>query len=82
VYLLSFLSLIAVIYIMYAGAQLLFRPADEQSGVKTKKIIIGVISGILIIWFAWWIVSTIFLLVDNGSKDTSLPKTTVGVPVT
>lgn len=74
VYLLSFLSLVAVIYIMYAGAQLLFNPADEESAAKTKKIIVGVISGIVIIWFAYWIVSTIFFLVNGGSKKAFIPR--------
>lgn len=39
VYLLSFLSLVAVIYIMYAGAQLLLKPSDEESAAKTKKLL-------------------------------------------
>ena len=64
-YFLSFLTLIAVIYIMYAGAQMLLNPASEESGEKTKKIIISVILGISIIWFAWWIVSTIFYILNN-----------------
>jgi len=72
-YLLGFLSLIAVIYVMYAGAQLLLNPADEESAAKTKKIIVGVISGIAIIWFAYWIVSTIFFVINNGTKTAFIP---------
>ncbi len=59
---------------MYAGAQLLINPADEESTAKTKKIIVGVISGIVIIWFAWWIVSTIFYVVNNGLKTSFIPQ--------
>lgn len=73
VYLLGFLTLIAVIYIMYAGAQLLLNPANEESAAKTKKIIIWVVSGIVIIWFAWWIVSTVFYLLNNKKVTASLP---------
>ena len=73
VYVLSFISLIAVIYIMYAGAQLLLNPANEEAATKTKKIITGVIWGILIIWFAWWIVSTIFYLLDDKKVAASFP---------
>jgi len=81
VYILGFLSLIAVIYIMYAGAQLLLNPADEESTTKTKKIIIGVVSGIVIIWFAWWIVSTIFFVIERGSKTTFIPKAVAETPI-
>ena len=73
IYVLSFLSLIAVLYIMYAGAQLLFNPADEESATKTKKIILGVVSGIVIIWFAWWIVSTIFYVLNTKVATVSIP---------
>jgi hypothetical protein len=41
-YFLSFLSVLAVIYIMWAGAQMLLFPASEESSEKTKKIIISV----------------------------------------
>ncbi len=44
IYLLSFISLVAVIYVMYAGAQLMLNPADEESAGKAKKIIVAVIS--------------------------------------
>jgi hypothetical protein len=74
IYLLSFLSIVAVIYIMYAGAQLLLRPGDEESAAKTKKIIASVVVGIVIIWFAWWIVSTIFYVLDSGTKKSFLPR--------
>jgi len=58
---------------MYAGAQLLLNPANEEAATKTKKIITGVIWGILIIWFAWWIVSTIFYLLDDKKVAASFP---------
>ena len=64
-YFLTFISIIAVVYIMWAGAQMLLFPSNEESSEKTKKIIVSVIAGIAIIWFAWWIVSTIFYLLNN-----------------
>jgi hypothetical protein len=51
---------------MWAGAQMLLFPANENSSEKTKKIIVSVIIGITIIWFAWWIVSTIFFVIDGS----------------
>ncbi len=71
IYFLSFLSLIAVIYIMWAGAQMLLFPSSEESSEKTKKIIISVIVGITIIWFAWWMVSTLFYLLNNNQVVSS-----------
>lgn len=65
IYFLTFISLIAVIYVMWAGAQMLLFPSSEESSEKTKKIIISVIIGIAIIWFAWWIVSTLFFVLNN-----------------
>lgn len=65
IYFLTFLSLIAVVYVMWAGAQMLLFPASEESSEKTKKIIISVTVGIVIIWFSWWIVSTLFFLLNN-----------------
>ena len=76
IYFLSFLSLIAVIYIMWAGAQMLLFPSNEESSEKTKKIIISVVVGIAIIWFAWWMVSTVFYLFNNDqvTADTWIPR--------
>jgi hypothetical protein len=59
---------------MYAGAQLLLKPADEESAAKTKKIIVSVVSGIVIIWFAWWIVYTIFDIINRGTRTTFIPR--------
>ncbi len=71
-YFLTFLSLIAVIYVMWAGAQMLLFPSSEESSEKTKKIIVSVILGIVIIWFAWWIVSTLFFVLNNPRVTNTL----------
>jgi PKD repeat protein len=76
IYFLTFLSLLAVIYIMWAGAQMLLFPANEESSEKTKKIIVSVIVGIAIIWFAWWIVNTLFYVLNSKqvTADTWIPR--------
>ncbi len=76
IYFLTFLSLLAVIYIMWAGAQMLLFPSSEESSEKTKKIIVSVIVGVAIIWFAWWIVNTLFYLLNNKqvTADTWIPR--------
>ncbi len=61
---------------MWAGAQMLLFPANEESSEKTKKIIVSVIVGIAIIWFAWWIVNTLFYVLNSKqvTADTWIPR--------
>lgn len=60
-YLLTFVTIIAVIYIIYAGFRLMVDPGDDTEKVKrTKNIIMYVLVGIIIIWLAWPI--TLWLL--------------------
>ena len=60
-YVLTFVTIIAVIYIIYAGFRLMVDPGDDSEKVKrTKNIILYVIVGIIIIWLAWPI--TLWLL--------------------
>ncbi len=62
-YILTFVSLIGVIYIIYAGAQLMLGAGDEEKLKKTRQIILYVILGIIVIWLAFPIVNwTIRLL--------------------
>lgn len=58
-YFLSFISLIGVIYILYAGFQLITWAWDEEKSKKARQIIIYVIVGIVIMWLAYWIVAII-----------------------
>lgn len=51
-YLLTFLTLIGVIYIIYAWFNILTWAGDEEKAKKSKTIIIFVIIGILIIYLA------------------------------
>ena len=58
-YFLSFVSLVAVIYILYAGFQLMTWAWDEEKSKKARQIIIYVVVGIIVMWLAYWIVQII-----------------------
>lgn len=63
----SFISIIAVIYIIYAGFQLMIGAGDEEKMKKTRQIILYVVLGILIMWLAYPIVRwTIDLVAPSG----------------
>ena len=66
VYLLTFISIIAVIYIIYAGFQILVWNGDEEKLKKSRTTIVYVIIGIAVIWFAWPITS--FIITMLGSQ--------------
>lgn len=57
VYLLGFISLIGVIYIMYAGFQVMTGAGDEEKLKKARNIIIYVILGIVLMWIAYSLVN-------------------------
>ncbi len=64
-YLLTFISIIAVIYIIYAGFQILIWSGDEEKLKKSRQTIVYVIIGIVVIWLSWPITRFI-LSVLNG----------------
>lgn len=66
-YFLTFVSLVGVIYIIYAGFQLMIGAWDEEKMKKTKKIILYVIIGVIIMWLAYSIVKWAI----NLTKQTS-----------
>lgn len=55
IYLLGFITLIAVIYIIYAGVRILTSSWEEETIKKSKNTIVYVIIWILVIWLAWTI---------------------------
>ena len=69
-YLMQFISIIAVIYIIYGGFQVMIGWGDEEKVKKAKNIIIYVIVGILIMWLAYGIVKWT-LWVINPSWNTT-----------
>jgi type IV secretory pathway VirB2 component (pilin) len=65
VYLLSFVTIIAVIYIIYAGFQVLIGAGDEEKLKKAKNIILYVALGIIIMWLSYSIVAWIIALITK-----------------
>jgi threonine/homoserine/homoserine lactone efflux protein len=63
-YFLSFVTLISVVYFVYAGFQLMVSGGDEEKAKKTRKIMTYVIAGIILIWMSYWLV----LIVINTIK--------------
>lgn len=64
-YLLTFVTLVAVIYIIYAGVQILTWNGDEEKLKKSKQIIIYVAIGLAVIWLAWPITRFIYAVLIN-----------------
>lgn len=63
IYLLTFISILAVIYIIYAGFKILISWWNEDDVKKSKTTIISVLIWIIIIWLAYSIVAWIIKLV-------------------
>lgn len=57
---LTFVSIIAVLYIIYAGFRILIGNGEEEQLKKSKTTIIYVIIGLVVMWLAWSI--TAFIL--------------------
>ena len=53
IYVLTFISIIAVLYIIYAGFMILIGNGDEEKMKNSKQTIIYVAIGITLIWLAW-----------------------------
>jgi hypothetical protein len=64
-YFLTFLSVIAVIYIIYAWINIMIAWSDEEKLKDQKKTIIHVIIWIVVIWLAYSLVITVFAWLDN-----------------
>ena len=58
-YLLGFVTVIGVIYVIYAGFQLMTGGGDEEKVKKARQIIIYVLVGIVLMWLAYAIVQLI-----------------------
>ena len=60
---LGFVTLIAVVYCLWAGFQILTAGGDEEKVKTGRKIIIQVIIGIVVMWLAYsvvsWVVSSL-----------------------
>lgn len=70
-YLLTFVTLIAVIYVIYAWFQVMTGAWDEEKSKKAKNIILYVVVGIVIMWLAYalvnWVVTAVWRTVSTDS---------------
>ncbi|MCP4524270.1 MAG: TrbC/VirB2 family protein, partial [Candidatus Gracilibacteria bacterium] len=71
-YLLGFVAIIAVLYIIYAGFNILIGNGEEEKLNQSKKTIMYVVLGMLIIFLAWSIVSFVFDVFDSSSGELPL----------
>lgn len=65
IYLMSFITIIAVIYIIYAGFRILVSAWDDEQISNSKKTILSVAVGIILIWLAYAIVRFIISIVTT-----------------
>lgn len=68
IYLIGFISIIAVVYIIYAGFNILVWTWDEEKIKKSKSIIIYVIVWLAVIYLAYSIVAFVFDVFDQTSS--------------
>lgn len=71
-YVLWFMAIVAVIYIIYAGFNILVWNGDEEKIKKSKSIIIYVVLGLIIMFLAYSIVAFLFDLLDSGVDEPEL----------
>ena len=65
IYLIGFISLIAVLYIIYAGFMILTWNGEDEKIKKSKQTILYVVIGIAVIWLAWPLTQLIINIVSN-----------------
>lgn len=66
-YILGFISLVAVIYIIYAGFMILIWAWDEEKLKKSKQTILYVIIWIVLIWLAYSIVAFVMDMLNASA---------------
>lgn len=66
IYLMTFISIIAVLYIIYAGFQVLIGAGDEEKMKKAKNIVLYVTLGIILMWLSYSIVQWIFDVINQA----------------
>lgn len=75
-YILWFMAIVSVLYIIYAGFNILTGAWDEEKIKKSKSIITYVVMGIIIMFLAYSIVIFIFDILDSGSDVPEIDPTT------
>ncbi|MDD5213146.1 MAG: pilin [Candidatus Gracilibacteria bacterium] len=69
-YLLGFITLVAVIYIIYAGFQIMISAGAEDKVKKSKTTIFHVLIGIVVIWLSYSIVTFIMNVLNSPASGT------------
>lgn len=69
-YIMTFLYLIAVMYALWGGFNILTAGGNEEKVKKGKTILIQGALGLLVIWLAGTIVSWVLGLLDSGTPTT------------
>ena len=64
--LLQFVTIIAVVYVLWAGFQIMTAGGDEEKVKTGRKTIIQVIIGIVVMWIAYAIVSWVIGALIGG----------------
>jgi type IV secretory pathway VirB2 component (pilin) len=68
-YFLGFVTLIAVIYIIYAGFQIMTGGGDEEKMKKSRNTILYVFIGIVIMWLAYALVTLVMTALKNTAYE-------------
>ena len=66
VYVLGFIALISVVYIIYAGFNIVISAWDDEKMTKSKNTIMYVVIGLIVIFLAYSIVAFIFDVFDQS----------------
>jgi hypothetical protein len=69
-YLLGFITLVAVIYIIYAGFQIMISAGAEDKVKKSKTTIFHVLAWIIVIWLSYSIVTFIMNVLNSPASWT------------
>lgn len=67
--LLRFITLIAVVYVLWAGFQIMIGSGDDEKMKKGRKTIVYVLIGIVIMWLAYAIVSVVISALTGGNTQ-------------
>ena len=57
--LLTLVSIIAVLYVLWAGFQIMTAGGDEEKVKSGRKTIVYVVVGIVVMWLSFWLVSLV-----------------------
>ncbi len=77
-FILSFLGIIAMIFVIYAGFLYVTAGGDDGQHEKAKKIIIYAVAGILVVLVSYALVNTLIVHAPAGTDDRDGPTPPIG----